>query len=59
MPESWKPYAKAVVGFTTALVGALAVAALDEKITLYEGLGALATALATLGGVYQTTNKPV
>lgn len=57
MPETWKPYAKAIVGFVTALVGALAVAAVDAEITLYEWLVALGTALGTLGAVYQTTNK--
>jgi peptidoglycan/LPS O-acetylase OafA/YrhL len=57
MPETWKPFAKAVVGFATALVGALAVAAVDGSISLFEWLTALAAALGTLGAVYQVKNK--
>ena len=57
IPEAWKPFAKAVAGFVTALVGALAVGAVDGSLSLYEWLTALATALGTLGAVYQTTNK--
>lgn len=50
---------KAVIGGIVALTGSLAVAAVDNAITLGEALVALATTAAAVGAVYGVTNKPV
>lgn len=57
IPDNLKPYAKALVGFLTALVGALAVAAVDNSITLEEWLVAIGAGLGTLGFVWRVPNK--
>lgn len=50
---------KAVIAGVVALTGSLAVAAVDNAITLGEALVALATTAAAVGAVYGVTNKPV
>lgn len=49
---------KAIGAFFVSGLGALAIAAADNGITLGEGLGALAVAAAAAGAVYGITNKP-
>lgn len=49
-------YSKAVLAFAIAGVGSLATAAIDNQITLGEGLTSLSTALTALGVVYAVKN---
>lgn len=50
--------AKAFLAFLIAGVGSLAVAAVDNGISLAEGLTAASVALIALGGVYGVKNAP-
>lgn len=50
-------YAKAFVACATAVVGALAVAAIDGGISLAEGLTAAGAGLVALGAVFGVPNK--
>lgn len=47
---------KAILAFVVAGTGSLAVAAVDNSITLGEGLAALAVACAAGGAVYGVSN---
>ena len=51
-----KSYLMAIGGFFVAGLGALAVAAVDNSITLGEGVASLATAAAAAGAVYGIKN---
>lgn len=51
-------YAKAWLAFAIAGVGALATAAVDNQITLGEGMTSLSAALTALGVVYAVKNAP-
>jgi hypothetical protein len=51
-----KPIAKALVGAASAGVGAVAVAAVDDRITTGEWWAAAAAALAALAAVYYVPN---
>lgn len=53
-----KPFAKAIAAFIVAGTGALAVAGVDNAITVGEALVALATACAAAGAVYGIKNTP-
>ena len=52
-----KLYAKAIIGAVVSLTGSLAVAGVDNAITLGESLVATAAAAAALGAVYGVSNK--
>jgi hypothetical protein len=52
------PYAKAVVGFLLAGLGAVWVALDDGQVTTQEWVGVAVAALATLGGVWAVPNAP-
>lgn len=50
---------KAIIAGVVALTGSLAVAAVDNAITLGEALVGLAATATAVGAVYGVTNKPV
>ena len=51
-----KLYAKAIIGGVVSLTGSLAVAAVDNAITLGEIMAAVAAAAAAVGAVYGVSN---
>lgn len=51
-------YRKAILAGLVALVGALAVAATDNHLTLAEWLVSAASSLTAVGGVYGIKNTP-
>lgn len=53
-----KLHAKAIIGGIVSLTGSLAVAGVDNAITLGEGLVALAAGVAAAGAVYGVSNTP-
>lgn len=53
-----KLYAKAIIAGVVSLTGSLAVAGVDNAITLGEALVAIAAAAAAVGAVYGVSNKP-
>lgn len=53
-----KTYAKAITGGVITLLGSLAVAAVDNAISLGEGMAALAAGAAAFGAVYGIRNTP-
>ncbi len=53
-----KMYAKAIVGAVVTLLSSLAVAAVDNSITLGEGIAALAAGAAAGAAVYGIRNAP-
>lgn len=53
-----KPY-KAIGAFVVALLGSLAVGAIDNALTLGEALAALAAGSASAGAVYGITNPQI
>lgn len=50
--------AKAILAFLIAGSGSLAVAAVDNSITMGEGIVAASVALVALGAVYGVKNAP-
>lgn len=53
-----KPYAKAITGGVSTLLGSLAVAAVDNAISLGEGMAAAAAGAAAFAAVYGIRNTP-
>ena len=51
-----KLYAKAIIGGIVSLTGSLAVAGVDNAITLGEALVAIAASAAAVGAVYGVSN---
>lgn len=56
--QTWKPYAKAVVGGLLAGLGALGTALVDNMVSPAEWVAVAIAALGGLGLVYATPNRP-
>lgn len=58
IPEGYRPYAKALVGFIGTLATALATTGADGELTGVEVLMAILGVIGVTTAVYQVKNRP-